>query len=420
MGDTMPGMDLDSCIARALQANSGLKRAEEKTIEGDAMVREARAGFLPQLSASAGYSYLDEQPTMTLPEMMPGAGEATVTMGNANSANAMVSLSQPLFTGGKLLNGYQMARHNRESIIQESRAAKKDLVRDVTKAYYSVLTARRSLVALESSIKLMEQIVTDLSNAVEVGMRGEHELLQAKVQLLNQQLAQRRARNGVKATEGRLATLLGLPLDHQLPLEDTIPEPTQPLEISRENLLLRARTELPEIKAMESRLASVQALERLTAGQYLPNLVAAAAYNGQTQGIDELSWQDNMVLSLNAQWNIFDWGAAHQKKLQVRSQKRQLELAIEELRSNMEFMTRTNVLALEEAREAIEISRLSVDQSRRSYAVTYDQFAEGLVPNSDVLNAQTVRLQSELAYFQALSDYHAKRADLEYLLDLVQ
>ncbi len=417
-GTNQAVLNLDHCIEMALENNIRLKISREQVIQSDAVVKETFTGYLPKVSGTASYARLSKAPSMELPSMFPGMDPISAEIGNQDNFNASVNINQPLFTGGRIRAAHNMASEGRVAAQRDLEATQKDVVREVTQTYYGLLAAKKGVEAMDNAIELLEQFKTDLANAVEVGVKGEHELLAADVQLLNQKLSRRQALSRLQAAENALANLIGLPLNRSLVLEDQIPEPEDFAIPSLDILSQRARTELPEIRAMESRLAAINSQVSIARAEQIPSLFAQAGYSGQSTGVESLEWQDNWTVSLALQWNIFDWGAGRQKKVQAESRYRQLQLGLEELRNTMEFVVRNSYQSLIDAAEALDISRRSVEQSKRAYEVTNDHYQQGMVPNSELLSAQNSRMQSQISFYAALSEYHSQRADLEYLISL--
>ncbi|NLG19634.1 MAG: TolC family protein [Fibrobacter sp.] len=411
--EEQPVMTLEQCIESALSANAKVVVADEKLIEKEAAIKEAATGFLPKLSGSGSVSVLLEAPSMIMEiPMMPVQKIQTSARDNYSVS---ASFTQPLFAGGKIVNGYRIAEQARCVSEWQLKAARKDVTRDVTQAYYTVTAARKSLVALDTSIALLEQIVKDLKNAVEVGMRGEHELLQAEVQLQNQKMVRQQAANGVTAARGRLAVLIGKSINEPVNVTDSIVEPVSFDLPELESLIGKIGTEMPELKQMDHQLRILELSAKIAGSAYWPMLFTAAGFSGQVIGIDDREFQDSWSLSLALKWDIFDWGAALQKKKQMLSQARQLNTTKEEITKNMELAVKTGYLAVKDAFDNIAITRKSIEQSRRAYDITYDKFGQGVVPNSELMTAQSTMLQSEIAYYKSLSDYYSKRADIEYL-----
>jgi outer membrane protein TolC len=338
----------------------------------------------------------------------------------ANAYSAGVTLTQPIFTGGKIRNAKQIAQYGLSASEWQKKSAMREIKRDVTKAYYNVLAARKSLIALDSAIALMEVLTKDLSNAVDVGMRGEHELLQAQVQLLNQRLARQQAASGAGAASDYLSTLIGNPVNTPLELVKDIDTP-EGLDIPEVAVLQdKARGASSDLKALEDQLTIVETSAKIAGATYVPNILAIANYNGQGTSFEKDSpgkWQNSANVSLVAQWEFFDGGAARQKKRQALSQARQVELGMENLKIMLDMAVKNNVTSLEDAFLNIETSRKNIEQTKRSYEISYDKFQEGVLLSSELLNAQNLTLQAEISYYAALSNFYATQAELDYLVN---
>jgi len=360
---------------------------------------------------------MPELPEMDLPFAVGGMLNGITSRNYAITASA--TLTQPIYMGGVISNGIKIARQSKDIYNLQVTAVQRDVIKDITQAYYTVLGIQKSIIALDTSIALLEQISNDLKNSVEVGIRGEHELLQTEVQLLNQKIARQQTYSGLVAAKGRLATLTGRNIDEDLILADTIIEP-QSFDIpSLDTLRERMRSSLPEIKQLDKQIQINEITRKITRAAYLPNVFGNASFSGQTNTYgDDLKFKDTWTVSLMAKWNIYDWGATHQKEMQSVSQEKQLKLTREELLNGMELLLRTNYLSLKDAFDNIEITRKGIEQSKRSYEIAYDKFGQGLSTYIELLTAQSTKLQSEILYYNAIKDYYSKRAELEYYINL--
>ncbi|MDR2728525.1 MAG: TolC family protein, partial [Chitinispirillales bacterium] len=320
-------LTLEQCIAMALESNLRIEIASEKINQSSLAVKEASASRLPKLSAQAAYTRLHEAATVSglAPIDLTGPSAVVpfeVDLG-ANAYTAGVTLTQPIYTGGRITAGKQIAEYGLSASEWQQKATIREVKRDVTKAYYNVLAARKSLIALDSAIAMMEALTKDLSNAVEVGMRGEHELLQAQVQLLNQRLSRQQAASGANAAADYLSTLIGNPVNTPLELVKDINAP-ESLDMAEITVLqTRARDASADLKALEEQLGIVETSAKIAGATYIPTVAAVASYSGQGTSLEKDRWKNGANISLVAQWDIFDGFAAREKKNQALSQGRQ-------------------------------------------------------------------------------------------------
>jgi len=439
-------LTLDQCVKMALQSNLRIETAGEKLVELDAAIKEASTTLMPKLSAQASYTRLIPQPSGS--QKVPVAADLSPwqdaisngTFGmipsekalaplkyqsvdykmSGNIYNAALNLNYILYSGGKIQNAKKISEQGREAAEWQLKSAVREVRRDVTKAYYNALAANRSITALDSAISLMEVMVRDLGNAVDVGIRGENDLLQAKVQLANQRLARKQAATGARAAHDYLSTLIGVPVNNPVTLVEEMDAPTSLNLPELSSLQSKARGVSTDIKALEKQLQIVETALLITNAANIPTVVASAGYSGgQGAGSaeeDKFTWKNNGTLTLAAQWDIYDGGAVKHKKAQSLSQKRQLELTIENIRANLDMAVKNNCATLTDAYESLEVDRESIAQTKRSYQISYDKFQVGLMLSSEVLNAQNLILQAEITYYAALSTYYSRLADLDYLI----
>jgi outer membrane protein TolC len=424
-------LTLEQCVAMALRSNLRIEAAAERLVEMDAAVGEAGTARMPRLSGQAAYTRLIPQPTTKVPigvdltAPSAQAGFAPIRMqefeASGNSYTAGLSLTQALYTGGRVTNAQKITEHNRRAAGWQQESAVREIRRDVTKAYYQALAVNKGIVALDSAIALMEVMLRDLESAVEVGMRGEHELLQARVQLANQRLARQQTVTSAQTAHIYLATLIGVPVNTPITLVDELHAPELFAAHNVPALQTRAREASTDLKALEEQVKIIETSLLITGAANIPTVAASANYSGRGMGgfggKHDFSWGNNGSLSLVLQWDIYDGGALKHKKSQGLSQKRQIELTIENLQANLDMLVKNNSALLHDAFASLETNQRNIEQARRSYEISYDKFREGMMLSSELLNAQNVTLQAEISYYTALSNFYAAQADLDYLVN---
>ncbi len=429
-------LTLDQCVKMALQANLRIETAGEKLNELEAAILETKTNQMPKLSATASYTRLIPQPsgTQTVPvgaDLSQAANYGGMFAPlkyqeinykvSGNIYNVGLNLNYVIYSGGKIQNAMKISEQSREAAVWQRMSAVREIRRDVAKAYYQALAANHSIIALDSAISLMTVMVRDLSNAVDVGMRGENDLLQAKVQLANQRLARKQAATGAQAAHDYLSTLIGVPVNTPVTLVEEMDAPASFSLPDLPTLQAKAREVSTDIKALEKQMQIIETSLLITNASNIPTVFASAGYSGgQSAGsvaADSLSWKNNATITLGAQWDIYDGGAVKHKKAQTLSQKRQLELTIENIRQNLDMAVKNNCATLTDAYESLEVDRESIAQTKRAYEISYDKFQVGLMLLIEVITAQNQVLQAEITYYAALSTYYSRLADLDYLIN---
>ncbi|MCD6167445.1 TolC family protein, partial [bacterium] len=98
-------LTLEQSIEIALKKNHSLKMQKEKLEAARAKVGEARANFLPKVSANATYTRLDVAPYISFKKMNefmppgPISFPDKITMGDDDIYGVTLTVQQPIFTG---------------------------------------------------------------------------------------------------------------------------------------------------------------------------------------------------------------------------------------------------------------------------------------------------------------------------------
>ncbi|MDR2577999.1 MAG: TolC family protein [Chitinispirillales bacterium] len=415
-------LTLQQCINMALESNLRIGAATEKLAEMDAAIDEAATARRPTLTGQASYTRLVPQPSNPMADlaaMVPNLPSLNSNL-SGNIYNVGLNLNHLLYTGGRVQNAQRIAEQSRVAGEWQQKTVVREIRRDVTKAYYQALAVELSVIALDSAVSLMEQLVRDISNAVEVGVRGEYDLLQAQVQLINQRFARQQAATGAAAARDYLAMLIGLPVNTPIVLVRSMETPEALNLPGIESMQSQARSISTDLKALEEQTKILEISMEITRAANLPTVFAAAGYSGgQSAGGDagNFTWNNQGTLTLGLQWDIYDGGRVNHRLRQTQSQMRQLELNMENLRIGLDLMVRNSAASLEDAFEGIDVGRRSVEQTRRSYEISYDKYQEGMLLSFELLNAQNQYLQAGISYYASLSNFYSRLADLDFLVN---
>ncbi|HHS12681.1 MAG TPA: TolC family protein [bacterium] len=412
-------LTLEEATDLALRHNATLSAAREKVEESRAALGEARAGFLPWVSGSAAYTKLDVAPFMpgkifaeftgAPPDMFP----KRIPVGRDEIVGISMQIQQPVFTGFSLVNGYRMAREGIHASEAELTRVQNDLRYQVQEAYWGVIKAEKFVEVSREAIALVEGHVRDLNNLYDVGMITKNDLLKARVQLSNARLMEIQAGNALQLSGKALCSILGIPLDSEIRLTQSLDyEPAPVVAVSEAGRL--ALVQRPEIRAMEAGLGIQKRAVNMAAAGYYPTLavVADLGYNRPDREYN-MDFYTTWTVSVVASMNLFNWGATHYREMQARRQLNQLQDNFKGLQDGIRLEVTQTVLNVEEAEARIRIAETNVAQAEENQKVTKDLFQQGMATNTDYLDAGTLLTQARTDYISALADYKLAVARLK-------
>jgi len=137
-GQVREALTLGECIEIALEQNQTVLSAREDVESAKGGVVEARAAMLPVLGMQATYTGLEKLRTIEI----PGDPEGSRKMDLTKDYQLSFSLSQPLFSGGRVWQGYRQARLSLQIAEEQYRQARQEVSYDVKRSFYGYLLAK--------------------------------------------------------------------------------------------------------------------------------------------------------------------------------------------------------------------------------------------------------------------------------------
>ena len=135
-------LTLDKSVRLALSQNPYHLASGERVDAASSRVREAAAGFLPSLNAQGQRTLLEKSMILEFPSMIPGEPPQEVELDFTRDYQFSMSLSLPLYTGGRLTSSYKQAKYNLESTKEGMRQSKHLTVFNTKRAFYGHLLAK--------------------------------------------------------------------------------------------------------------------------------------------------------------------------------------------------------------------------------------------------------------------------------------
>lgn len=333
----------------------------------------------------------------------------TLSVDLANTFTAGVSVSQPVFMGGKIISGYRMAALGTEMAKLNSELKAEEVTVSVDEAYWMYVKTCRLLEAAESFDSTVTEVYRFVEDAIDVGMATSTDLVKVEVQRNNAALAVAKARNGKRLSMMNLCHILGLPL-------------TTEIEVDQSGFTLDSTAVIPESIAMGCDSIENRTDYRLLAGQaelkrrnvdfvrsdFLPQLGVMASY-GYSYGLklmdETLLNQAGFTVMATLKVPIFAWGEGY---LKIKSAKKEYEMAqneLERLSGMMELEKAKNSYAVSEAALQVRLAESSLKSAENNLKVCRDQYELGMETIVNVLEAQSQWNKCSCDYISAVADY---------------
>jgi len=399
-------LTLDAALALAAEQNYAVKQAQEYRIGLDGRYVEERAAALPQLTATAGAGLSRDASQEAM-----GAGD------RQENESAEISLTQPLFTWGKIGAGIRAAKVAQQSGDQSIRSARQKTHRDVIVAFVDLLLANELQRFAGENLQQKERHRQEAERRSTLGVATDYDVLAATVAEENARPETIRALNRVRSAGERLAYLLAFPEEVVAEGELAMPvaEPltfVEALKIAIEN-----RPELAELRLQKQ---IQEELIRIYGAENKPRLDLRSGAGWRRIEIDNAAGDTGSGPAWNAgvylTWPFFDGLRTSGKVAQARSDLRGLAINERALLDAIALEVRNAGNAMAEGGAIVTALTQTVGQAERLLKMAEQGFEYGVKTRLDADDAQLNLLQAQTALAQGERDYRAAEANFVWAM----
>ena len=396
-GSAQQAYSLAQCKKLALENNARMKNARLEVSSARQTKEEAFTNFFPSLSASA-LGYNANQPLVEA--NLGGMPLALLKNGIVGD----ITVTQPLFAGGQIVNGNKLAQLGVEvSRFKQEQSAKEVLL--TTEVYYwQIISLNEKLKTLAIVEQLVNSLYKDVDAAVKAGVKNRNDLLQ--VQLRKNSVASDRLQleNGLKLSRMLLGQYVGIKAD-SLSIEPiSFDEPASPERLRTDHGAALLTT--PEYQLLAKNVEANRLQQKITVGKYLPTVGIGASYM-----YDDLMDKDNTTAMVFAKVSvpISDWwGGSHA----IKKQKFQTMMAQNEQRNNSDLLLIQMQKLwndVEESYKQVKLAEESVVTATENVRLNTNYYQAGTTTLSDLLDSQLLLQQSRNQHTDAYTQYLIKQ-----------
>lgn len=386
-------LTLDECIAIALENNPSIVSSAYTVLESEARANEVRSGYFPTINLNSGASRTD-----------PAGGIIR------ESYSAGVSTRYNIFQGGRTTAAYNAARSNYEATSYQHETNMHDLIFRVKQNYYKVLQAERVIAISETSLERSKLYLEYAEARYDAGLAPKSDVTKAEVEVSNAELSLIRAKNRKNTAIGSLNATLGQSAHTDILIVDDLGE-IDVLEMNDiEDLIHTALNNRPDYRRFDSQLSAQQSNIQIARSEYLPSVSLDMNYNYTGTEISGL--EDSWYLGFSINLPLFNGFSTSSRVAQAKASMQTLEMQRESFKDQVSLEVWNAFLYVQESLEIIENTGKALEQARENLEIAEAEYQEGLNSMLHVIDAETLLVNAEQNYIEALANYRIAIAEL--------
>lgn len=404
-GAALPTLSLQEAHETALRNHPRISVAELTALAARQVVRQARSGFYPQVSANAvAVGTADEGTRLAAVGALNNP-----SIFDRNSEGLMVS--QLITDFGRTANLSQSARFHAQAEEANTQATREQVLLQVDDAYYAALQAQAVTRVAEKTVSSRQLFLDQISALTTNKLRSELDVSFARVNLEDAKLLLSKAQNDLDAAFARLSTLLGLreQRDYQL-LEEPLPPP---LSTNAADLVQEALRSRPDLLRLRNEQESASRLARADRAARWP-VIAALGSAGVSPVHDPQLGDSYAAAGLTVNVPLYAGGlyAARQKEAELRAQA--ASESLRELENNVIRDVRIGWLNSRNAFDRLQITRALLDNARQSLNLAQARYRNGISSIVELNQAELNEVSAQIAYANTQYEYLLQRSALNY------
>ena len=468
-------LTLDQCREMAIKNNKALDQARTKVEMAGYDRKIARANYYPNISATGAYMYnqksialindelsgkltgtgtaLHQQFTTKMTEILEGLAQlpggpeliqdpkvqaliGALSKGDiSNAITALgtelddllhpdthnmflgaVSLQQPVFMGGKIVNANRMAKLAEELSRSQYDQEYQELLITVDQAYWQVVSISNKKKLAENFADLLEKMEHDVNISVKEGVATESDALAIKVKANEANMMKTKATNGLVLAKMLLCKEVGIDLDTDITLADESLDAVPVPQMSPEKDLESIYQDRPETRSLELAAAIEDKKMKIARADMMPKIALTAnymltnpnLYNGFEK---KFGGMFNVGVAINIP--IFHGFEALQKTRKAKAEATLYVSKLDEAKELINLQVTQLRKQLDEALEKVEMAENNLKSAEENLRKASVGFEAGVVTTNTALAAHTAWLQAHSEFIDAGIELQITNANLQ-------
>ncbi len=455
-------LTLDSCRALALANNKELRISQEKVNAAHYEKKAAFTNYLPKIDLTGGYmrtqkeiSLLSDAQKQTLGSLgttvggqlqqgmqsaefqaamqqlaaqnpgleglLPGAvsgltsglnsiGQSLVDAFHTDTRNLTIgaaTLTQPLFMGGKIIAYNKITKYAERLAESQHATGMQDLILQTDQVYWQIISLVNKKKLAENFLELVQKLDSDVDKMIAEGVATKADGLSVKVKVNEAEMMLTQVDNGLNLSKMLLCQLCGLPLDSQFQLADEsmkdLPLPNTYTEAN----ISTALSNREELKSLELASEIYRQKVNIARSEFLPSVALTANYlvtNPSLVNGFENKFRGMWAAGVIVKIPVFHWGEGIYKVKAAKAEANIARYKLEDVKEKVELQVTQNSYKVNESTKKLALAEKNMEKAEENLRYANLGFKEGVIPTSNVLEAQTAWFSAQSGKIDAQID----------------
>lgn len=449
-------LTLDSCRALALANNKELRISQEKVNAAHYEKKAAFTNYLPKIDLTGGYmrtqkeiSLLSDEQKQSISNIgttagaqlqeqikqlaasdpvlgsllqplqgvipgltagLNGVGQGLVDAFRTDTRNMTVgaaTLTQPLFMGGKIIAYNKITKYAERLAESQHATGMQDLILQTDQIYWQIISLVNKKKLAENFLELVQKLDSDVDKMIKEGVATKADGLSVKVKVNEAEMMLTQVDNGLNLSKMLLCQLCGLPLETDFQLADEsmkdLPLPNTYTEAN----VSTALSNREELKSLELASEIYRQKVNVVRADFLPSVALTANYlvtNPSLVNGFENKFRGMWAAGIVVKIPVFHWGEGIYKVKAAKAEANIARYKLEDIKEKVELQVTQNSYKVNESTKKLALAEKNMEKAEENLRYANLGFKEGVIPTSNVLEAQTAWFSAQAGKIDAQID----------------
>jgi outer membrane protein TolC len=404
---------------------------------GSTIVSEASSKVTPIITQMVQAGMISQQMAGTIGQNIGTMGESMATALNGigdkiiddfhtnthNLWTASIMVTQPLYMGGRITAANNIARYNENLTANQYDATMQATLFNIDQAYWTVVSLKHKKALAESYLTTVKKLDSDVSKMITEGVATRSDGLSVSVRVNEAEMTLTQVDDGLALSKMYLCQLCGLPINESIVLAD---EDKQNLVTDNASVtpdVQMALNSRPELKMLGNTVDISKENVKMVRADYMPNLAATGGYmvsnpnvfNGFQNKFAGV-WTVGVLLRVP----IWNWNEGVYKVHAAKAASHIAEMQLSDAREKIELQVNQGAFKVNEAGKRLTMANQNTAKADENLRCATLGFKEGVLPTTNVLEAQTAWFQAQSQRIDAEIEVKLAEVNMKKALGVLQ
>ncbi len=421
----LTALNLSEAKEKALQQNLGVRASKQSYTASKWAMVNSYLDLLPSGSASANYTnYLLPYSSSFGSSIFSSTDDNSSTFEAVADDNLSYSLtlSQPLFNGGKIWLGARMQTDAFKMASQNYRATKLATIAEVESKYFSILEQEEILEIARKDKAIAHKNLEVANIRYDAGTLSKADYLKIQSDAASKEVILINAQNLYTTTRADFANFLQINNTFTLEkvtLEDALPfiaklSAMKPFE---EETLMSWCIETgidnnPTLQIAALSRAMDKKTSLMALGNFLPSLNFSYQHNWNENMYADDEFMENETYAIVASVPLCPLFDNFSSWREARSTYKESDYEYQDIEDNITLAIKRTIFNLIAQAKSVQASRIAFEYAQESYEQMETRFKNGLISTTELLSSEIMYISSEMNYTKSYYSFLKTKTQL--------